>query len=151
MSNSYSRKSAQEARVLISGVQSGDRAKFEDLYDNYAPLLLGVISRVVEDERIAAEVLKDTFIKIRKDMIDGHCSADNLCTWMLSTARNLSQKAVGDRKLNNQTSENANVLELVLQKGYTVAQASEQLGVTEKEICKALHAELTVNGRKKDE
>ena len=123
MTNPYSSKNAQEARVLISGIQSGDRAQFEDLYDNYAPLLLGVISRVVEDERIAAEVLKDTFIKIRKDMIDGYCSADNLCTWMLSTARSLSQKAIGDRKLEIEISENANALELVLQKGYTVAQA----------------------------
>ncbi|WP_417602562.1 RNA polymerase sigma factor [Owenweeksia hongkongensis] len=149
MANSYSSKNAQEARVIISGVQSGDRQQFEKLYDNYAPLLLGVISRVVEDERLAAEVLKDTFIKIRKDMIDGHCSADNLCTWMLSTARNLSLKVVGDRKLDQQLEETAGALELVLQRGYTVAQASEKLGVSEKEICKALHAELTTKWTQK--
>ncbi|WP_417610177.1 RNA polymerase sigma factor [Owenweeksia hongkongensis] len=149
MANSYSSKNAQEARVIISGVQSGDRQQFEKLYDNYAPLLLGVISRVVEDERLAAEVLKDTFIKIRKDMIDGHCSADNLCTWMLSTARNLSLKVVGDRKLDQQLEETAGALELVLQRGYTVAQASEKLGMSEKEICQALHAELTTKWSQK--
>ncbi len=149
MANSYSSKNAQEARILISGVQNGDRQQFEKLYDNYAPLLLGVISGVVENEPLAAQVLKDTFIKIRKDMIDGHCSADNLCTWMLSTARNLSLKVVEKLDLGQSTEDNEGALELILQKGYTPAQAATKLGISEKDVCKSLHAELTTKWTRK--
>lgn len=145
MSQPYSRKNVQEAKAIISGVQNGDRLQFEELYDNYAPLLLGTISRIVQDERLAAEVLKDTFIKIRKDMVDGHCSSENLCTWMLSTARNLSKKAVGERALDIGREGSLGALELILRRGFSVDQVAEKLGISKDEVSKALHEELTSN------
>ena len=146
MEHSYSHINAQQARAIISGVQNGNRQHFEKLYDNYAPLLLGAIIRIVKDEPLAASVLKDTFIKVRKDMIEGYCTEDNLCTWMLSIARKLSLQAKDTANVSEDINSGTDsALNMVLQKGYTLEQASEELNLTKDDLCKKMRMKLINN------
>ena len=69
------------------------------MYDKYAGALLGVISRVIERESIAEELLQDVFLKIW-DKIDTYDSSKGrLFTWMLNIARNQAIDKTRSREL----------------------------------------------------
>jgi len=75
---------------LVVALKGRDRSAFAYLYDNYAGALLGVITRIIQKEEIAEEVLQDTFLKIW-DRIDSYDrEKGKLFTWMLNVARNLA-------------------------------------------------------------
>jgi RNA polymerase sigma factor (sigma-70 family) len=60
------------------------------LYDNYSGALYGVVSRVIQKEEVAEEVLQDAFLKIW-DKIDNYDpEKGKLFTWMLNLTRNLA-------------------------------------------------------------
>jgi RNA polymerase sigma factor (sigma-70 family) len=60
------------------------------LYDNYSGSLYGVVSRIIQKEEVAEEVLQDAFLKIW-DKIDNYDPAKGrLFTWMLNLTRNLA-------------------------------------------------------------
>lgn len=52
------------AHFQADRLQQGDQQVFGKLYDQYAPLLLGVIRSMVRDEKIAAEILHASFVEI---------------------------------------------------------------------------------------
>jgi RNA polymerase sigma factor (sigma-70 family) len=67
-----------------------DKSAFEYLYDNYSGSLYGVVSRIIQKEEVAEEVLQDLFLKIW-DKIESYDPAKGrLFTWMLNLARNLA-------------------------------------------------------------
>ncbi len=67
-----------------------DKIAFEYLYDHYSGALFGVVSRVIQKEEVAEEVLQDVFLKIW-DKIESYDPAKGkLFTWMLNLARNLA-------------------------------------------------------------
>jgi hypothetical protein len=49
---------------LLPALVDGDEGAFALLYDAYAPLLFGIIVRIVGDEKEAENLLQDTFVKI---------------------------------------------------------------------------------------
>ena len=60
------------------------------LYDHYSPALYGVISRILNNDDVAEEVLQDAFLRIW-DRIDNYdATKGRLFTWMLNIARNLA-------------------------------------------------------------
>ena len=46
-----------------------DRQAIDLIYENYAPTLLGLISRIIPDPVVAEEALQDTFVKIWKNAL----------------------------------------------------------------------------------
>lgn len=58
------------------------------LYDNYASALFGVISRIVQEQEIAEDLLQEAFVKIWKNIRSYDKSKGRLFTWMLNIARN---------------------------------------------------------------
>lgn len=76
--------------TLVSRLKSKDKSAFEYLYDHYSGALFGVVSRVIQKEEVAEEVLQDVFLKIW-DKIDSYDpQKGKLFTWMLNLARNLA-------------------------------------------------------------
>jgi len=73
---------------LVTALKSGDKQAFTYLYDNYSAALFGVISRIIDDEDIAADVLQDSFIKIWKNIQLYDDSKGKLFTWLLNVCRN---------------------------------------------------------------
>ncbi|MFT5819412.1 MAG: RNA polymerase sigma factor (sigma-70 family) [Crocinitomix sp.] len=58
------------------------------LYEKYASALFGIILKIVGSEKIAEDVLQDSFLKIWSNITTYDKSKGRLFTWMLNIARN---------------------------------------------------------------
>jgi len=78
---------ATETHLLVEQLKQRNRGGFNDLYDNYASTLYGVICRVVNDAVTAEDVLQETFVKVWKNI--EHYSEDKgtFFTWLLNITR----------------------------------------------------------------
>ncbi len=73
---------------IIDSILNRNQSGLSYLYDNYSPALFGVICRILGNEKVAEEVLSQTFMKIW-DKIDTYDSAKStLFTWIMTIARN---------------------------------------------------------------
>ncbi|WP_276497113.1 RNA polymerase sigma factor [Pontibacter litorisediminis] len=131
------------------------------LYDAYAPVMMGLISRIVEDADVAEEVLKNSFVAIwtRIGRYDG--AKERLLTWSLAIAREVALETLKDNTQNTQAKPNAlqenksvslqhspikkedlcrlaplekAVLEQLYLKGRTCAETAAELGIAEAEV-----------------
>lgn len=70
-----------------------NQTTFSQLYDQYAPALLGVISAIVGDETEAVRLLEITFVRVRTEF--GRTKPENqpLFVWLLSIARSTALEA----------------------------------------------------------
>jgi RNA polymerase sigma factor (sigma-70 family) len=75
---------------IIQGLRRKDKAALSYLYDHYADALLGVISRIVQDQDVAEEVLQDAFMRFWEKIDHYDAERGRLFTWMMRIARNLA-------------------------------------------------------------
>lgn len=80
--------SAQQELDLIKGLTDRKREAFSELYDRYAPTLLGVINKMVRDEDEAQDLLQDAMVKIWKNIHRHDPAKGRLFTWLLNITRN---------------------------------------------------------------
>ena len=64
-----------------------EQAIFSELYDRYAPVLLGVITKVVPDKATSVLALENTFSTIHAQVDQFPSSGRPLFTWLLTIAR----------------------------------------------------------------
>ncbi len=81
------RISVQEDQLVLM-LKNREQRAYTILYDNYSGALFGVISKIVKDEEIAADVMQDAFIKIWKNIEGYSPGKGSLFTWMLNVCRN---------------------------------------------------------------
>ncbi len=67
---------------VITLFQRGDKKSFEQLYDQYAPMLFGVVSRVVPDPRLAVQVFQQSFIYLWQNKASYDPRKERFFTWM---------------------------------------------------------------------
>jgi hypothetical protein len=67
---------------LIDLLKGDDEAAYVYLYDQYAPALLGVITRMILDKERANRLLVDVFIAIRQRIGDYDPAKSRLLPWM---------------------------------------------------------------------
>jgi len=72
--------------LLLKKSSSG----LEILYDSYSATLYGIILRIVQDEELAEEILKKTFIKIWGNIAQYNASKNRLQAWLIGIARNMA-------------------------------------------------------------
>ena len=70
-------------KELLERMQSGDIIAFNLLYEKYAPLLYGWITRLTNNEIIACSILQKSFIAIGSGTPPYNDSERTLFTWML--------------------------------------------------------------------
>ncbi len=75
---------------MVSRLKARDKSAFEYLYDHYSGSLFGVVSRVIQKEEVAEEVLQDVFLKIWNKIDNYDPAKGKLFTWMLNLTRNLA-------------------------------------------------------------
>ncbi|MFD2873135.1 RNA polymerase sigma factor [Mucilaginibacter ximonensis] len=75
---------------LILALRNREKTAIEALYDMYSASLFGVISRIVNDQATAEDVLQETFVKIWHSFSSYSADKGRLFTWMVNIARNLS-------------------------------------------------------------
>lgn len=71
---------------LLSRVATGDQAAFSDLYDETAPRLLGLITRVLIDRAQSEEVAQDVFLEIWQTATRFDRARGSALSWMLTMA-----------------------------------------------------------------
>ena len=74
-------------RKLASDMQTGGREIFDQLFKNYAPALLGYISRLVDDQKAAEEALQKSFVEIWNNRSRFNPDIERLFTWMLKITK----------------------------------------------------------------
>lgn len=79
---------------LAEALRQGNQEVLGQLYDAYAPVLMGVISRIVEGSELAEEVLQETFMTIWTRKGDYNPSQGKILTWALAIAREAALHAV---------------------------------------------------------
>lgn len=92
---------------LIKLLQQKNMSAYEFIYDRYAPLLYGVICKLVKDDVKAEKVLKKSFIEIWSQLSTMQAHKSNLFIWMHNITRNIALAEINeDISINNYTQEN---------------------------------------------
>ena len=76
--------------VLVANLRAKKADAFSYLYDNYSAAIYGSISRIVNDEDVAQEVLQDAFMKFWDKIEQYDASKGRFFTWMVNISRNLA-------------------------------------------------------------
>jgi RNA polymerase sigma factor (sigma-70 family) len=74
--------------IMIISFKQGDQACLGELYDQYAPALLGVITQIVGNPELSADCLQHTFNEIWKEKTSYDFKKERIFTWMMKIARN---------------------------------------------------------------
>lgn len=67
---------------LVALFLEGHQHAFEQVYDTYAPMLLGSISRIVPDKYLASRVFRQSFVYIWQNRSAYDPAKERLFTWM---------------------------------------------------------------------
>ncbi len=84
-------------------LQRREKIGIEALYDMYSASLFGVISRIVNDNSTAEDILQETFVKIWNSFSAYSPDKGRLFTWMVNIARNLSIDKLRSKDFKNQS------------------------------------------------
>ncbi|QNF31513.1 hypothetical protein HUW51_01775 [Adhaeribacter swui] len=87
-----SRKEAEKALAIL--LQQSEPNVLALLYDAYAPVLLGLISRIVRNSQTAESVLQETFVAIWQQRATYNPALTGLLTWMIMLAKESALKAL---------------------------------------------------------
>lgn len=101
-----------EELTLIHQLQDGDDAAYGVLYDRYAPMLLGIIHRIVQDKKEAENLLQDCFVKIWSYIASYNPEKGALATWLINIARNTAIDFTRSKYFSQKT-KNQNIDNLV--------------------------------------
>src|SRR5690242_10721601 len=78
---------ATELEALVARCAAGDAAALEQLYQNTAAQLFGVLKRILLRADLAEEALQDVYVSIWRNAKEYRASKGAVFTWMTSIAR----------------------------------------------------------------
>lgn len=79
-------KPDEDTRLLVAA-QAGDQQCFSLLYDKYAPALLGIISKIIDNEQLAEKTLLLTFVNAWNTITQFNNFDSTLFTWLINMTR----------------------------------------------------------------
>lgn len=129
-----------EQNELVARLKNKDKEALSYLYDYYSAALYGAIVRIVNDEKVAEEVLQDAMMKIWDKIGAYDAKKGRLFTWMLNLCRNLSIDKLRSREIKKEqkTDDIADSVYSV-ERQNLIHQSIEAIGV--KELLKNLREE----------
>jgi RNA polymerase sigma-70 factor, ECF subfamily len=74
--------------ALIAKMTAGDESALSALYDRYAPMLFGMLSRMLNDRQAAEEVLQDLFLQLWRNAGQFDPARGSLPAWLMVIGRN---------------------------------------------------------------
>lgn len=130
---------------LMPMFAKNDPSVWEHVYDNYAPLMYGTILKLTEDEVIAAELLEQAFLDLKRKNILSRIS-NTICHKILShtyklTVNHLKTIGLTPSKIQS-THDNTTHINLFYFEGTTLKDAAKSTNLTEQEVKKNLRAEV---------
>ena len=73
---------------LIRKIKNGEKEGISLLYDRYARLLLGVVTRIIGDKETAEDILQEVFVKVWKNIGQYDSQKSKFYTWLINISRN---------------------------------------------------------------
>ncbi|HEY1409744.1 MAG TPA: sigma-70 family RNA polymerase sigma factor [Promineifilum sp.] len=114
---------------LMARVTARDPDAFEQLYDRFAPLVLGVIIRIVQDRAEGEEILQETYWRVWSQAATFDPEKGPFRPWLLSIARRQALDLLRRRKVRPQAAQSESEerqFELAASPGTTVPEAAER-------------------------
>lgn len=87
---------------IVALLLKQDEKGFNYLYDNYAPAIYGIITKVVSEKEYADEIIQDVFVKIWKNIKQFDPEKGRLYTWMINLARNTAIDYIRSKGFQNE-------------------------------------------------
>ena len=88
---------------LVRALKSKQKIAMEALYSMYSAALYGIISRIVQVDEEAEDVLQEVFLKIWNNGAYFDNSKGRLFTWMANIARNQAIDKIRSKSFKNET------------------------------------------------
>ncbi len=92
----------------------GDKGAFEQLYVTYAPLLLGMILKILPNEQDTEKVLQQTFFEIWGRKCELMSIEGSLFLWMIGIARKFALETSNNNILENEIQNGPNVVNITV-------------------------------------
>jgi len=93
---------------MVALFHRGDKNDYLNLYNKYAPAVLGILTRTLGNQELAEECVKEAFCKIWSERLSYNPEKERLFTWMLKIARNsalFGSLAAAKEQLDNEIRE----------------------------------------------
>lgn len=78
---------APTAEELLAGVAQRDEQALNELYDRFAPRLLGMLSEILPDRSVAEQVLEEVFVRLWREARRHAAMRVSLAAWLFLVAR----------------------------------------------------------------
>lgn len=88
---------------LVRAVAAGDERALAELYDRFAPVLLGLARRVLHDSEDAQEVVQETFLHVWNRAGSYDPGRSSVSTWLALITRSRAIDRVRNRKVVDRT------------------------------------------------
>lgn len=86
---------------LVNALIRKDSDSVGILYDKYSAFLFGIITRIVNSDETAEDVLQEVFVKVWKNIGSYDSSKGKLITWMANISRNLAIDKIRSKDYKN--------------------------------------------------
>ncbi len=129
---------------LILELQKGNQRAFERIYELYSESVYGIINSIVNDEKIAEEILQDVFLKIWDNASSYNSDKGRFFTWILNIARNASIDQIrSKRHKNSKKNLSADNFVNILESSSNFSAKADAIGISKyidilKPVCKKL-------------
>lgn len=147
------RKSEDE--ILVQGLRNGCKVSLGKVYDNYSPVIFGIICKMTGNKQQAEDILRMTFVKVWNQITTFDSTLSTLPSWMIRIARSTTLEEINSRKkteiqigtTNNNVSEEVNkfnglvteidpkeLLDLIYYKGFCYDEIASRYSVTTDQV-----------------
>jgi RNA polymerase sigma-70 factor (ECF subfamily) len=90
----------QTARTFLARIAAHEEAALGELYDRYAPALLGVVWRILRDRSAAHQMVEDVFVRLWHEARQEPGLETSVAAWLVVMARNAAvDRRRAERKL----------------------------------------------------
>jgi RNA polymerase sigma-70 factor (ECF subfamily) len=120
--------------ALLARIRKGDMDAFAKLYDTCAPVLYGIIRKIVSDDRTAEDILRNVFLEIRHELVAGGKEIRSGINWMLQLARKNALARQTNQAIKTGSTTPVAVFDLIYFHGLSVQAVAEKLHISEKEV-----------------
>lgn len=90
-----------EDQRFLNSIKQGNRQAFGQLYDKYAPALMGIISRIANNEKLSEEILRLTFVKAWNLVATYDATKTSLFIWLINLTRQTAIEEMKSRQVPN--------------------------------------------------
>ena len=116
---------------LMQQVVVGNQAAFAELFDRHAPILLGVLFKMIGQRQVAEELLQETYWRVWDKAASFDASRASFRTWVFSIGRRIAIDWMRRRRVRPQTTDGGDSAERKLEQIPASADVVETVQSTE--------------------